>query len=1149
MRLNRRGLGTGHARSRIGLSVALLLLIAAIAFDLGSGAWLARVAAGAAAAQPPVFAAASMAPSVSVPQVRAAFDHLPLIFEPNQGQSDARVKFLARGNGYGLFLTRDEAVLALRASLASPASGRDGGNRKSPAKRDSVVRMGLANANPGSAVNGTDQLPGKSHYFIGNDPARWHRNVPQFGRVRYQDVYPGIDLVYYGSRGRLEYDFEVSPNANPGQIALRFQGQEKLDLQPNGDLRLATSGGDLLLQAPRVYQEVGNEQRTVPGRFVLVSQDEVGFELGTYDRSRALIIDPVLSYSSYLGGSGDEACSVPGIVGSVTAGCPAITVDTALNVYVAGSTTSPDFPIVPVDTCPPANHPAAFQCTNAGNADVFVTKFTPVSSNPPYAVAFSTYLGGDGIDTSAGVAVDSSFDVDVAGTTDSTNFPTVGGFQAPPVSAGKHVFVSRLETDGSALLYSTYLASNTGADRATGLAVDQTGKIYVTGTTTSPSFPTSGGFPTTPGAFQLAPLAANALFISKLDPKLAGAASLLYSTYFGGGNPANGSISGGGIAVETTKNTNGVFNLYITGATNFLHVGDSSTDFPLLNAFQVCLDDPTNPTTCPTNVTANDIFVAKFNPSGATGAQLLYSTYLGGSGDDVGTGIAVDSIPNVYLTGKTTSTDFGFTPGTGVTTFQKLLNCPGTTKPTPCPLPDAFLAKLGVPCTGTTCTTTNVPLNYFTYLGGSGADAGFAVAVDNIQGARITGTTASSDLPVTANAFQPTPGGGVDAFVARIDTTATTNLAPGHSLSYLGGSGNDAGTSIATDVQPGTVSQGAVYVAGETFSGNFPTTNPLQAALNGTSDAFVSKVGPRVNLAFSPKSTASPSPVGVGNQLTFTYTIVNNGDQLSNVTFHSAVPAGATFVSANLGTGTNTCTGGSTGTVVCNIATFNSGATATANIIVTPTPPTTSNAAPVMLPDTAQVSVAGGNPTTDNVTATVNDFTLNSPPPAPATATVVAGKVATYQITVTPTGPIPSSVTLACSGLPTGATCHFTTATIPNLNNGSAVSDTLNIDTTLRTTTTVDLRPGGGPVYAVWLPVSGLALLGLRIGGKMSGRRRLLGGIMLAAMFAMAAFQAGCGSSNTAKTIVQGTPAGSYPIIINATSGATRSSSVMLNVQ
>jgi hypothetical protein len=454
-----------------------------------------------------------------------------------------------------------------------------------------------------------------------------------------------------------------------------------------------------------------------------------------------------------------------------------------------------------------------------------------------------------------------------------------------------------------------------------------------------------------------------------------------------------------------------------------------------------------------------------------------------------------------------------------------------------------------VPCTGSGCTTTNVPLNYFTYIGGSGSEVGLAVAADTIQGARLTGTTDSADLPFL-NAFQSTPGGGVDAFVARIDTLATTATAAGHSLSYLGGGGNDAGTSITTDAATGTVSQGAAYLAGETFSGDFPTASPVQGALNGPSDAFVSKVGPTVALAFSPVPTATPNPVGFGNQVTFKYTIVNNGDQVNNVTFSSAVPAGSTFVSANLGTGTNTCTGGSTGTVICNIGSMNSAGTATANVIVVPTPPNTPNTDPASLPDSAQVSVAGGNPTTANVTATVNDFTLNDPPPAPASATVVAGQFATYTVTVTPTGPIPSAVTLSCSsGLPTGAACSFTTPTIPNLNNGSAVSDTLNISTTMRTTTTAGLNPGRVPLYAIWLPISGLTLLGLGIGGKVSRKGRLLGGILLVGLFTLALLQPGCGGGGQSTTTVVGTPAGTYTITISATSGATRTSSVILTVQ
>lgn len=1105
MRLIRRGLSRGASQGRVWVSVALLGAIAAVALSLVSGTRLGQSSLAQIAFPPAAVSAAARAR-----QVRAAFGQMPLFFEPNQGQTDGRVKFLARGNGYTLFLTGDEAVLKLR-------TGRSQDSNPSAA----VVRMSLAGATPNPAVTGDGALPGKSNYLIGNRPSAWHPNIPQFARVRYHGIYPGVDLVYYGSQGRLEYDFEVAPNGDAGQVALRFPEPAKLQLQSNGDLLLSVAGGNVRLQAPNVYQVVGSETREVAGKFVLRAQNEVGFELGPYDRSRALIIDPVLSYSSYLGGSGDEACSAAGINGAVTPGCPAIAVDTALNVYVAGSTTSADFPVVPVDTCPPTNTPAAFQCANAGGADVFVTKFSPSTSSPPYTITFSTYLGGDGNDTSAGVAVDSGFNVDVAGTTASTNFPTLNGFQTTPPSADNHAFLSQLTPDGSALLYSTYLGG-TGTDNATGLAVDFRSKLYVVGTTNS------GDFPTTNGAFQVTPKATNQYFLSKLDPLLIGTPSLVYSTYIGGSLAASvdGVTAGGGIAVDTvTPNPN----VYVTGGTDF-------SDLTTLNATQL--------------YTAGlDVWAAKFDLTAATGAQLKYLTYLGGTGDEIGYGITADSTGNAYIAGSTTSTDFAFTPGTGVETFQAALSCPGVTPPAPCPLPDAFLAKLGVPCTGTGCSTTNVPLNYFTYLGGSGSDVGLGVAADTIQGARITGTTDSTDLPFL-NAFQSTLGGGVDAFVARIDTLATTATAPGHSLSYLGGSGNDAGTSITTDAATGTVSQGAAYVAGETFSGDFPTLSPVQGSLNGASDAFVTKVGPFVNLMFSPAPTATPNPLGFGNQVTFKYTIVNNGDQVNNVTFSSAVPAGSTFVSANLGTGTNTCTGGSTGTVVCNIGSMNSAGTATANVIVIPTPPTTPNTAPTSLPDSAQVSVAGGNPVTASVTATVNDFTLNNPPPAPASATVVAGQFATYTVTVTPTGPIPSSVTMSCSsGLPTGAACSFTTPTIPNLSNGSAVSDTLNISTTMRTTTTVDLWHGGGPLYATWLPVSGLALLGLGVGGTISRKRRVLAGLFLAALLTLAGLQAGCGSSSGGGTTVTGTPVGTYTITISATSGATRTSSVILTVQ
>src|SRR5207249_1605201 len=272
-----------------------------------------------------------------------------------------------------LFLTQYEAVLALRSPRSSePAS---------------VVRMRLSKANENPAVTGTDPLPGKSNYLIGNDSAKWHRDVPQFARVRYQGVYPGVDLVYYGKQGELEYDFELAPGADPNKVVLKFSGMHRLSIDKTGDLLLTTDGSELRLKAPRVYQRFGEAERTIAGRFVQHGRDQVGFQLGGYDRNRRLVIDPTLSYSTYLGGSGDEACAARISVASIPsppAGCPAIAVDSAFNIYVAGSTTSSDFP--------PAGPP--FQAARSTPPDVFVAKLNAQGS----ALAFSTYLGGNGTD-------------------------------------------------------------------------------------------------------------------------------------------------------------------------------------------------------------------------------------------------------------------------------------------------------------------------------------------------------------------------------------------------------------------------------------------------------------------------------------------------------------------------------------------------------------------------------------------------------------------------------------------------------------------------------------------------------------------------------------------------------------------------------
>ncbi len=1092
MRLNRYRSGNTCSQSRVLIAVAFLIVLGVVALSLAPSTAKSQVAKAADSSR---LFPSHPSLNVSVVQDRqralSAYSHLPLIFEPNQGQTDAQVKFLARGRGYGLYLTDQEAVLALQ-HFASDS--------RHPAT--SVVMMKLSGGSSTGDPIGDVPLPSESNYLIGNDPGKWHRDIPQFARVRYRNVYPGIDLVYYGNQGQLEYDFEVSPGSDPKFVALKFSGARNLSIDAHGDLVLALDGSDLQLHAPRVYQKFGDEERNVAGRFELRGQtkDEVGFELGSYDRTRALIIDPQLSYSTYLGGSGAESCStITGL--SFTPGCPAIAVDAASNAYVAGATTSTDFPQTTGEYQPTLGAGAT--------SNAFIAKFNSIGQ-----LVFATYLGGSGTDYTAGIAVDSGFDIVVAGTTNSGNFPTNGSnaaFQATPVSGGQHVFVSKLDPTGRTLLYSTYL-SGSGADIASGIALDPGGNAYVTGTTTSTESQT--GFPSTVGAYQVSSKSTNQFFFTKVNPNASGSSSVPYSTYFGGSSPSTGGVMGGGVAVDGSSNA------YITGGTNF-------TDMPLLNAYQA------------TNDGGYDVFVAKINPAGVTGTQLLYATYLGGSGDDIGYGIAVDSGGDAYITGSTESTDFNVT-GTSTTTSLQPTNHGGT---------DAFVAKLGIPCV-TSCTTFDVPLNYFTYLGGSGTDIGTAITVDNTGGARITGWTNSTDFPIVGSAVQTTyQGGNSDAFFARVDTLATCSpignpsCIPTSTTSYLGGNGTDIGTGIAID------QQGSSYLTGETNSTNFPVLNADQGTLHGPSDAFVTKLAPVLNLTM-PTPNAVPLVVGMGSQVSFAYTITNSGEFTNGVTFTDFLPAsGSSFVSATASPGT--CGSPTNNTVLCNIGTLNAGATATVTVIVTPVPPTLPGGS-VSLGNSASAFVGQSLLATASASVTVNDFSLTV---SPATATVPAGVPAVFTATVTPSSNsgFPDSVSISCgSGLPTGATCvPGNNNPIPNLNTG-AQSSQLIINTTARVTTTTDLRHGSGPgipLYATWLPVSGLALLGAGLSGKFSRKRRWLIGLLTGAMLVFILLLPGCHTAAPVTTTT-GTPAGTYAVTVNAVSGsATRTTLVTLVVQ
>jgi hypothetical protein len=1085
------------------LPAALLLAAGATALLLGSRTQLAVVNTA-------DFPFAQPFKEAVDPPLLTRYGHLPLLFEPNQGQSDPQVKFVARGMGYGLFLTADSAILALQ----HPAPNKQEGAR-------SVVRMNLAGARGSAAPEGIDRLPGRSNYLIGNKPANWHRDIPQFARVRYRQVYPGVDLVYYGRQGQLEYDFELAPGVDPRVIQLRFEGVRTMKLDA-GDLVFGTDGGDVHLQAPLVYQSDGGPRKQIAGRFALLAGNKVGFELGPYDHSKGLVIDPVLTYSTYFGGSG----------GSVM--FPTVVVDAAAFIYVTGSTSSPNLPI----------NGTPFQKTLASGAtaNAFVAKFDPTGAT----LVFSTYLGGDGTDATVGIAIDAAGDAYVAGTTSSSNFPTQNAFQTSPKAAGTHAFVSELDANGSTLKYSTYL-SGSGTDTASAVALDNKGFVYAIGITNSTDFPTAPAA----GTIQPSLLGTNAFFVVKVDPTTSGTNSLPFSTYFGGGNPTTGTVAGGAIAVDNNPSGS---NIFITGGTNYLYTAsNATTDFPIKNAAQSCLDSPdvtiTSNTPCPTTglpttggVVNMDAFVAKMTPGITSGPQVLYSTYLGGTGQDVGYGIALDASGNAYVTGSTNSPAFPMVlGGLAGAAYQKCLNSPPATTP-PCPTSsantDAFIGKINNPVTGSGTTSTSVELVYFSYIGGSGNDSGRGIVVDNIQGARIIGSTSSSDL-ATLNPVQSTLNGTQNAFAARLDTLGTASTSS-QFVTYLGGSGTDTGTGIAVDSNTNT------YLTGETNSPNFPTASPYQGTLQGTQDAFVTKLGPKVALNLTVAPPASTS-INAGNQVGFVYTVTNVGDTTANVFFQDNLATGsgsapATFVSASA-TGGSCPSAPTNNTIVCNLGILNGGSTATITVNLTPTGAgTLGNSGSVFVGGTFSKSATA-------VPVTVNSYTVSA---TPNQNVVVAGNPATYQVTVTPRQNFTASISLTCSqGLPGGTpapTCTFSTTPI-TLQGTSPSSVALTISTYPRTTTTVRLRSGSGRFCAIFLPVAGLAFLGFGIGTRWRRKREVLGGLLFLALATLVLALPGC-SGSSSSTTTTGTPAGTYTVVISATSGTfSQTTSAPLVVQ
>ena len=678
-------------------------------------------------------------PDGSTLSVSTSYGRLPMSFEPNVGQTDPQVQFLARGRAQMLFLTPQEAVLSLRKPRSN--GGLSSAARRSPkqlAKRGpmqfSVLRMQLVGANLHGRVAGMNPMEGTVNYFHGNDPRHWHTNIPTYGKVKYNNVYPGVDLVYYGQQGELEYDFIVSPGGDPNSIRFAWAGAQSLEVDAtSGDLLLHLHDGDVRWRKPSIYQEVNGARRNIAGQFVLGPDGQVGFDIPSYDVTAPLIIDPALMYATYLGGSSDEPDGVAGIA-----------VDNSGSAYVTGDTTSSDFPL----------KNAVIDGTFIGPSDAFVTKLGPAGTN----LVWSTYIGGknNGVGAFLGtfgnaIALDSNNNVYVAGDTDANqgtgnnSFPTTSTAYQTTLSGVVDAFVAKINPGGSNILYCSFLGG-AGDAIANGIAVDKAGRMYVTGWTDSTDFPRLNGVAT---SFRGG---GSDAFVTKMNPATNGTASLVYSTFLGGDDQDVGQS----IAVDISSNA------YVTGFTY-------STNFPTsTGAIQ------TNPPGF--FVTA---FVTKLNPTLTGAASLIYSTYLGGEDSENFTspgGIAVDTSSNAYVTGSTTSTNYPVTADA----FQPDNPLGGTL---------VFITKIGPKGTN---------ILYSTYLGGSIDDESGAIAVLNSSNVFVTGYTSSEDFPVSPGAFQGSYGGGAsDAFVIKLNPNLGVSAVV--YSSFLGGTADDQGNAIAVD--------------------------------------------------------------------------------------------------------------------------------------------------------------------------------------------------------------------------------------------------------------------------------------------------------------------------------------------------------------
>ncbi|MGC1107643.1 MAG: SBBP repeat-containing protein [Candidatus Acidiferrales bacterium] len=952
------------------------------------------------------------------------YGKVPLAFEKNQGQTDSRVKFLSRGAAYMLFLTANEAVLSLSASNVNgrgPEANQENerrhmlvgsqstGNESEQHAKNPTLRMKLVGAKTHATVKGVDELPGKSDYFVGNDPKKWRTNVPTYAKVKYDGIYPGIDLVYYGNEQKLEYDFIVAPGAHANLIRLRFAEAENLRIDKEGALVLETRSGEARFEAPKLYQEVKGSRRTVEGHYSLQKERTLEFAVGNYDRTKPLFIDPVLIYATYLGGGGDD-------VGN------GIAVDSSGNAYITGSTASTNFPTE-----------NAFQPTNGGSGDAFVTKISADGSQ----LVYSTYLGGSLKDSGNGIAVDSSGDAYVTGEATSADFPTTPN-ALQPTQSGSQAFVAEISADGSQLLYSTYLGgTNFNGDLGESIAVDSSGDAYVV-----------GGWGTL-----------NA-FVAKIS---ADGSQLVYSTVLNAGGAGDVEVVGQAIAVDSAGNA------YATGFT-------TSPNFPTTpNAFQTSYDDLGNELAFVTKVSAD-------------GSQLVYSSYLGGNGPANGTGIAVDSTGDAYVIGSAGSVsgllakispdgsqllsfntyssnggDFGFTPG-GIALDSAgdvyITGAGGQTLPAlnnqPMTCPGAFVARFNANELPNVATSTCIG----TTSGGVNLSQGTAIAVDSAGNAYVTGKTQGAAI-ATVNALQPSPAGGLDAFVAKV---GTVNFLPS-TLTFAGqviGTTSPAQTVTLTNFGTGGLAISGLSISGANAS-DFAETDNCVGSVSATSSCSISVsftptgAGSRTGtLNITDSAAGSPQTVslsGTGGaptaalsptNLSFTGQLITTNSPTQNITLTNTGNVALTITSIAV-TGTNSGEFSQSNTCGTSVA-----ASANCTITVTFNPTATGAAsASLVINDNASNS-----PQSVALTGTGTDFSLaaatssNCPTGGncSTTASVTAGQSATYDLQIAPINGFNATVTLGCDDALAESTCSVSPSSVSV--NGTASAFAVTVTTT-----------------------------------------------------------------------------------------------------